>query len=242
MHLARLRLENFRCFGPETTTIEMDQVTALLGSNGSGKTAVLQAVARLFGTTQAVRTLLADDFHVPHGQRRDSVSPRSLLIEAELEFDSLGSGTGNDASATVSHGPPPSADPAVPPFFEQMAISREDGKLFCRMRLTGTWTKTLLADGTVESELEWLRSADDAPTDDLRSRVSPTDRDRIRVHYVPAFRDASRQLSAGPGGLLQQLLSAIDWDEEIRSTVKETGRLRHIGRRSTTSGYTANRH
>ena len=226
MRLARLCLRNFRCFGPEPTVVDFDRITALLGGNGSGKTAVLQALARLFGSTQTARTLTADDFHVPHGERRDGVSQRELVIEAHLEFPTLHDPAPTGVEAITS--PLDAFDPTVPPFFEQMAVD-VDGVMLCRIRLTGRWTRTSDPEGTVEIDLEWLRSARDEPPPEDRSRVSPTDRDRVRVHYVPASRDATRHLTASAGGLLQQLLRAIDWDDDVRDALHAAGeRLRTV--------------
>ena len=44
MHIESLSLTNFRCFGPVTTVIPMEQdFTAFVGDNGAGKTAVNSA-------------------------------------------------------------------------------------------------------------------------------------------------------------------------------------------------------
>lgn len=48
MRLKKLKLRNFRCFGPNETVIFFDDMTALIGANSSGKTAVLQALEKLF--------------------------------------------------------------------------------------------------------------------------------------------------------------------------------------------------
>jgi putative ATP-dependent endonuclease of OLD family len=52
MFIERLILTNFRCFGPEPGAIELASgLTAFVGVNGAGKTAVMQALQRLFGVT-----------------------------------------------------------------------------------------------------------------------------------------------------------------------------------------------
>jgi len=57
MYLEPLLLTNFRCFGAQTTTIDMARgLTAFVGVNSSGKTAVMQAMLTLFGTGGAGRT------------------------------------------------------------------------------------------------------------------------------------------------------------------------------------------
>ena len=57
MKIKCLTIQNFRCFGPNPTTINLEDLTAFVGSNGCGKSAVLQALSRLFGITNAERSL-----------------------------------------------------------------------------------------------------------------------------------------------------------------------------------------
>lgn len=44
MHLQELRLQNFRCFTDATISFD-ERLTVLVGKNGSGKTAILDAAA-----------------------------------------------------------------------------------------------------------------------------------------------------------------------------------------------------
>ena len=62
MKLVRLRLSNFRSFGFDIAEIELDDMTFLLGPNGTGKTAVLQALARMFSLDPAQRKVSRSDF------------------------------------------------------------------------------------------------------------------------------------------------------------------------------------
>jgi len=64
MKLTRLRLSNFQSFGQGPTVIALDAMCFLLGPNGTGKTAVLQALARLFGTDPSLRRVRRTDFHI----------------------------------------------------------------------------------------------------------------------------------------------------------------------------------
>ena len=65
MKLATLRLFNFQFFGAEPTELSLENITYLIGPNGSGKTAVLQALCRLFAFDPSLRRVLRSDFHVP---------------------------------------------------------------------------------------------------------------------------------------------------------------------------------
>lgn len=57
MRLAHLRICNFRCFGSVATDIALDDTTFILGPNGTGKTAVLQALGRMFSLDPALRKM-----------------------------------------------------------------------------------------------------------------------------------------------------------------------------------------
>ena len=55
MKVRSIKLRNFRCFGDSPVTVDLSKdLTALVGANGSGKTAILMALTRLFGPTQSL--------------------------------------------------------------------------------------------------------------------------------------------------------------------------------------------
>lgn len=58
-------------------------LTALIGVNGAGKTAVLQALQRLFGVTGDQRRLRRQDFHIPAAEAAPPLS-RTLALEVIL--------------------------------------------------------------------------------------------------------------------------------------------------------------
>ncbi|MFV5800128.1 AAA family ATPase [Klebsiella pneumoniae] len=63
MKIEKIKLQNFRCFGHEVVELNFEEeLTILVGGNGSGKTAVLQAVSRLFGTSSAQRSVQREIF------------------------------------------------------------------------------------------------------------------------------------------------------------------------------------
>src|SRR5258708_5106909 len=89
MKIKSLTVKNFRSFGPAPITIELADLTGFVGTNGCGKSTVLQALSQLFGTTNFERTLQQGDFHVPRDKTPDEASPIELVIEARLEFEEL---------------------------------------------------------------------------------------------------------------------------------------------------------
>ena len=203
MRLERLLLTGFRCFGPQTTTIDMTPgLTAFVGLNGSGKTAVMQALLRLFGVTQDHRRVRRQDFHVPSAEA-GAPAEREFVIEAILSFPELDGADG--------HG-------SVPEFFHQMACE-QDGRLKCRLRLEGRWTDDGSLEGVIEQKYQAIRAL--GPFEDSdRSDLRPTDRARIQMIYGPASRDGTSQVTAFLRG---RLWRAITWSQAMKEVFLDAG-------------------
>ncbi|MEH2767378.1 AAA family ATPase, partial [Klebsiella pneumoniae] len=163
MKIEKIKLQNFRCFGHEVVELNFEEeLTILVGGNGSGKTAVLQAVSRLFGTSSAQRSVQRRDFHIPLG-RQELQSGDSLFVEAVLAFPEL-----EEQDATPLD--------AVPEFFNQMAASGEGEPLKARIRLQATWTDDGTPEGAIEEDIRWIRALDDNFEWDDCSRIQAVER------------------------------------------------------------------
>lgn len=206
MKITSLKLANFRCFGPEPVQIDFEKFTSLIGANGAGKSAILHALIRLFGSRQNERSLIRADFHIPPGTDAVTVPEVSLWIEAKLEFPKLSSNPN---------------DPSVPDCFRHMIVAAPGEVPFCRVRLEGTWRRTAQAEGVIDEDLWWLVSAADTPSPSDKQKMSNYDRNRIQVIYVPASRDPSGQLRQAAGSLLHPILRAIRWSENTRASATE---------------------
>jgi putative ATP-dependent endonuclease of the OLD family len=124
MRIRALTVSNFQCFGPNPTTLNLDDLTAFIGANGAGKTAALEALVRLFGSIPAERRLTLADFHVPPAVEDDEEPEKlTLYLEARLEFSELAEGQVG----------------AVPGCFNQMVVEAPGAVPFCRVRLDATW-------------------------------------------------------------------------------------------------------
>jgi hypothetical protein len=204
MFIEQLILTNFRCFGPATTTIDLTSgLTTFVGVNGAGKTAVLQALQRLFGVTGDQRRLRRQDFHVPTAELA-SPRQRSLMLEAILAFPELDAGGPNAG--------------AIPEFFQQMAANNA-GQLKCRLRLEATWTDDGSLEGSVEQKY-WAVRAFGPFTEADCIELKALDRARIQMIYVPASRDGASQVTAFLRG---RLWRAINWSEAVRQTFAGAG-------------------
>ena len=204
MFIEKLILTNFRCFGPAPTTIDLTSgLTTFVGANGAGKTAVMQALQRLFGVTGDQRRLRRQDFHIPSAELASPLQ-RSFTLEAIIAFPELDAGGAGGA--------------AVPEFFHQMAAD-EAGRLKCRLRLEATWTDDGSLDGTIEQKYWAIRTFGQFADADC-TELKATDRARIQMIYVPATRDGASQVTAFLRG---RLWRAINWSQGVRDTFTNAG-------------------
>jgi putative ATP-dependent endonuclease of OLD family len=204
MFIERISLENFRCFGPIPTTIDLTSgLTTFVGVNGAGKTAAMQALQRLFGITGDHRRLRRQDFHIPAAEL---VAPlqRTFVLEAILAFPELDAAGANAG--------------AIPEFFQQMAAD-EGGRLKCRLRLEATWTDDGSLEGTIEQKY-WAVRAFGAFAEADCIELKALDRARIQMIYVPASRDGASQVTAFLRG---RLWRAINWSQDVRDTFSNAG-------------------
>jgi len=104
MHIESLRLRNFRCFGDEGTTITFDPtLTAIVGANGAGKTALIAALQKLFGSRAEDRRLVREDVHFGHLEEPGAAEgpPEAAVSEGGLDEAAVG-----DAAITLPDAPP----------------------------------------------------------------------------------------------------------------------------------------
>ncbi|MFW6865873.1 ATP-dependent nuclease [Nocardioides sp. CPCC 206347] len=195
MKLCHMRLKNFQSFGPTPTDIELSRLTFVLGPNGSGKTAVLQALARLFSPVPSMRRVQPSDFHIPFGTAPEDVD-NELWLEADIEFEETADEKGDY--------------PSIPPFFTHMALETTGGVPRIRVRLTAT----LEIDGYIDEKIEYVTQTDEGGQPTQLSEMSRHDRAAIEVHYLPARRDPVDHVAFTAASLLARMLRAADWTDE----------------------------
>lgn len=208
MKITTLRLSNFQSFGAEPTSIDLGGLTYVLGPNGSGKTAVLEALSRLFSPLEAQRKVRLEDFHVPIDQRASEVQgdEPTLWLEIDIECPEAGA-DGQHAS--------------VPPNFTHMAIDTADGIPRIRVRLTAS----LAPDGVIDEKIQYVLEADEAGEPTRRADMSRYDRRHIEVHYLPARRDPAEHISYTTASLIGRILRAADWTTERKTLSNLTDQI-----------------
>lgn len=194
MKLDTLRISNFQSFGQEPTEITFEDISYLIGPNGSGKTSTLQAISRLFGFDPNLRRILKSDFHINQNEETPPIE-RNLWIEANFLFPEL---LDDEEHSTI------------PEFFNQMRLDVGEEIPRIRYRLTAS----MGINGDIEENLYYILDIDENNEPITKTLVPRSDRNQIQAHYLPARRDPSNHIGFGTNALLGRLLRSINWDTE----------------------------
>lgn len=207
MKLSKIKLRNYRCFGNSEQVIKIDDITSFIGNNSSGKTAALLALNCMFSDNPADRVLKRSDFHLSKNLKSEEMESQELYIEAVFTFGELEAGEDGSNS--------------VPAFFKSLVVDNPDGTPYLRIRLEATWEKSSNIEGAIDSKIYYITCPESISiTDEYRISPSRRDLDRIRVIYVPAVRDPSKQLKNVSGTMMHQIMNSINWSQAIQEKVK----------------------
>lgn len=212
MKLSKIKLYNYRCFGSDEQVIKIDDITSFIGNNSTGKTAALLALNCLFSDNASDRVLKRSDFHLPKDIKPEEMENQELYIEAVFTFDEL------DEEKKGSY--------AVPTFFKSLVVDNPGGTPYLRIRLEATWEKSNNVEGAIENKIYYITCPESEKiTDEYKTTASRRDLDRIRVIYVPAVRDPSKQLKNVSGTMMHQIMNSINWSlstqEKIKTKIQE---------------------
>lgn len=208
MKLLKVKLSNYRCFAIEEQVITFDNLTALIGNNSSGKTAALSALNIIFSEISSERNVRRSDFFIPKDMKTEDVEKLNLYIEAVFSFEELNN---NDGEKKFS----------IPPFFESLVVDCPNGKPYLRIRLEASWEKSNSVEGSIESKIYYITCPEDADiTENDRTNASRHDLDRIRLIYIPAVRDPSKQLKNVSGTMMYQIMNSINWSNATQQSIK----------------------
>ena len=208
MRLSKLKLMNYRCFGSEEQIILFDNLTTFIGNNSAGKTAALSALNCMFSENSSDRILQRSDFHLPKEMAPDEMESQDLYVEAVFEFEELK--TGDNGGEYV-----------IPIFFQHFVVDNPGELPYLRIRLEATWEKSNTIEGSIDSKISYITCPEAAEIEDnCRIPAARRDLDKIRVVYIPAVRDPSRQLKNASGTMMYQIMNSINWSEKTKENVK----------------------
>ena len=140
MYLYKLTLKNFMCFKECTINLEQD-ITFFVGNNGSGKTAIFQALGKLFGKTKEERTILKSDFYINNDESFNNMPSKEMVIEAEFLFPELNNSNELRDNLAI--------------FSQYIFFSKQDNKYKAILRLESSWDDSQY-EYDVDSKKYWL--------------------------------------------------------------------------------------
>lgn len=185
---------------PQSIEFESD-ITTFIGHNGTGKSASLEALNKLFSIDHSLRGISPSDFYLKDDADKDAA--RNLLIEA---WFILSDTDGNSSIPTLING---------------LTASSGDGEIIFRVRLEASLFFDYNPLGDVEENV-WVIDGDmDEPEEDNKHRLSATQRNAIQVNYIPANRDPLVQLKYSSKAILGRLLKAIKWSDGEKESFEE---------------------
>lgn len=204
MKIESLEISGFKSF-KNITKIDLNKLTAFIGSNGSGKTVVLESLSRLFSTSKSLRSIKGSDFYIPIDERLEDQDERNLSIEVKLTFPEL---------STEEH------TEAISAIFGQMIVSEPNGELYCRIRLEAKWINSAIQGGDIEEKIFWITTPNEIVEDTDKKPLNNADRAKIQLHYVPATRNPQEHLKQTSNAIMHKLLTAIEWSEDLKTELQ----------------------
>jgi putative ATP-dependent endonuclease of the OLD family len=186
MYLRKLRIENFRIFGAraenqqsrdEHLELEIRRgLTLLVGENDSGKTAIVDALRLVLGTTsQDFHRITEDDFHLTAGKRAEEFT-------IYCRFEGL-------------------SDEEAARFLEW--LSYEDPRPVLEVTFSALWSKRKNRHGV---EVQFPDVTNHSGPNGKGKAIEGEIRTYLRLTYLKPLRDALMEMSSGRGSRLSRLL------------------------------------
>ncbi len=205
MHLEKVTLQNFKCFGQSPVTVTLEPGTnAFVGSNGSGKTAVLEALKRLFSPVQSERQIRLGDIHFGPEEEAHSLEGIEREVVVDVVFGFSGSGS-------------------YPIVFNDLFFTASDSTLKVRIRLECKFDQSDLVGDDLETKIYTVRTLDAVPfgpDDERKSPLRGRPTQYAELIYIPAHRDTRGVSQIALSSLLQRLENSANWPDETRSKSK----------------------
>ncbi|MBO7923670.1 AAA family ATPase [Alteromonas sp. K632G] len=182
MYLSELNISNFRSFGPDGITVKFREgLTALVGENDSGKTAAIDALRFLLGTTdQEWLRFSDDDFH-----KTSEGNSESSEIKISGTFKKLTHGDKLGFAEYLTYGVGQGDEPIL------------------HLTLTAKRMGTRAGRPYIATDLRSGKHGE-GPNLDNNCRLL------LAATYLRPLRDAERELSSGRNSRLSMVLNSLD--------------------------------
>lgn len=208
MILKKVKIKNFRCFRKEEI-IDIENFTAIIGSNSSGKTTFFNALLKVFGDSSIEKEIKKSDFHVPSNIDPNSILENEFSIETIFEFNEVINENGIEKYT-------------VPPYFENFVIINKTTPPYIRIRLDAKWQKSNQPEGIIDSKIYFIVAEEEKDIrEEDKKPVNKSQLSMIKVIYVPAVRDPHAQLKNAAGTIMWRLFNGINIDDEFKVNIND---------------------
>lgn len=202
MYISKICFKNFRCFGPDETTLHLEpDLTFFVGNNGTGKSTVFYALKKIFGSSNEERIITKEDFYINQNEKIDKIDNREMYIDITFDFPELSEN--HEELTTVSA-------------FEHAIYADIDKTFHARIRLEAKWSNAEY-DDNVETKLYWIKTGETVAFGDdyeLKTTVSTQERKSIELRYIPAFRHSNAILKNNISRLIKIIVDYAKIEEE----------------------------
>ena len=196
VYIEKLRLRNFRCFGDVAEEFTLDStLTAMVGANGAGTTAIITALMKLFGTRAEDRRLTREDVHFGRYEEPGAAEDPSPVVAPAGATDIVTPPPPMPSDLADLLGPPgpppaPKVTPvsdrqveievtlafpeledecaggdAVPEIFRAMSAAGPGEPIKARIRLEASWSYGA-DDDDISTRIYWITTLDAVPFGD----------------------------------------------------------------------------
>lgn len=214
MKLSKVKLCGFKSFDKEMI-IEINDLTAIIGKNSSGKTSFFYALLRMFGESGQDREIKKSDFYFPNNVNPDTVNSRKLHIETTFTFEEI-----NQEGEIKKY--------SIPNFIENFIIDNKKDNPYIRVRLEATWKKSNQPEGIVEKKIFFVVCNNDKFDESNTKPISKEILSKIKFIYVPAVRNPYSQLRNVSGSILWRLLNSINISDDFK--VKVNSKINEVNK------------
>ncbi|MBE1710933.1 MULTISPECIES: ATP-dependent nuclease [Mesorhizobium] len=200
MYIESLTIRNFRCYGDVPVKIDLLPGTnAFVGTNGSGKTAALEAVKRLFSPLASERQIRRSDIHFGLGEDALTLQRREVVIDIVFGFSA--------------------AEPGVSAF-NDLFFNAADSSLKVRIVLEALYVRSESNEDNIEIKTYSVNTTENVPfgpDDERKSPLGNRTTQYAEVVYIPAHRDSRGVSQFALKNVLQRLELSADWTEETKT-------------------------